>query len=497
MKSIANSTFKGIIFREEKKWDYNPNTKTLDFVASDLENKSDKQIMGEVLHNIGHALFTSPVNIRTAPEPKKKYLQLMNTIEDIRVEEQMMKYYPWTYDNFLYRFKKQNSEISSSVEEELRTDKQYLYMLWMFYRWQEPENINPEVLDVIEKTKESVYKAYDIENSKEMVEFVGKEIRPFFQKLIPEDIDIEEESVTIDNMKDDMKEKSKSVRSDKKEEFGKNVDEEVRESEQPDEVLTDVVEQQIGVIPYEELYKEVVPIIPYFVKKLGSILKDNKYDRTWWNFRSGKLDTKKLYKWKCGSDKLFTRKIERKHKDYNVSLLVDESGSMCDCNKNRNAFKATILLAEVLNKVWINFSISWFNTTTRVYKKFSEKFCWKNRRWMESIINESGWKNSWGTNDWYNIREASMWFTGEAERILIFISDGDTSPTNTISPTGKKYSEYNLAFEVEKASKYAIVIGVWINSPNISKYFKNNICSWIDELPKLLMNVLKKNIKRG
>ena len=94
MKSIANSTFKGIIFREEKKWDYNPNTKTLDFVASDLENKSDKQIMGEVLHNIGHALFTSPVNIRTAPEPKKKYLQLMNTIEDIRVEEQMMKYYP-------------------------------------------------------------------------------------------------------------------------------------------------------------------------------------------------------------------------------------------------------------------------------------------------------------------------------------------------------------------------------------------------------------------
>lgn len=79
----------------------------------------------------------------------------------------------------------------------------------------------------------------------------------------------------------------------------------------------------------------------------------------------------------------------RRHKDYAVSLLVDMSGSMTCNEKNRNAAKATVLLAEVLNQVGIPFEIRGFNEYFYLYKKADEKFSWKHRRNIEQIIIES------------------------------------------------------------------------------------------------------------
>jgi cobalamin biosynthesis protein CobT len=71
-----------------------------------------------------------------------------------------------------------------------------------------------------------------------------------------------------------------------------------------------------------------------------------------------------------GSDKIFTRKVFRQHKDYKVTLLVDESGSMTSDNKNFYATLGCVLMAEVLAGSNIDFEIIGFNGTIRVYKKF-------------------------------------------------------------------------------------------------------------------------------
>lgn len=142
-------------------------------------------------------------------------------------------------------------------------------------------------------------------------------------------------------------------------------------------------------IPYSLLYREIYHLIPPFKKKLSSIMKDNLYDRQGGKYRTGKLNTKQLYKVATGSDKVFTRKVLRQHKDYKVTVLVDESGSMTGENKNYYAALGCTLLAEVLSQTHIDFEIIGFNGTIRVYKHFGESFTWKIRENIEKIIPNS------------------------------------------------------------------------------------------------------------
>lgn len=64
-----------------------------------------------------------------------------------------------------------------------------------------------------------------------------------------------------------------------------------------------------------------------FQKALASVMLDNKYDRFVKNRKTGKLDTKSLYKINT-SNKLFKKREARQNKDYAVSLVVDCSSSM-------------------------------------------------------------------------------------------------------------------------------------------------------------------------
>lgn len=64
-----------------------------------------------------------------------------------------------------------------------------------------------------------------------------------------------------------------------------------------------------------------------FQAKLSSILTDNKFDRWVAGKRSGKLDTKRIYKIRTAST-IFKKREARKGKDYSVMIVVDTSGSM-------------------------------------------------------------------------------------------------------------------------------------------------------------------------
>ena len=58
-----------------------------------------------------------------------------------------------------------------------------------------------------------------------------------------------------------------------------------------------------------------------FQRFLSSVMLDNKYDRFVKNRRTGKLDTRNIYKIKF-SEKIFKRREARKNKHYAVTLAA-------------------------------------------------------------------------------------------------------------------------------------------------------------------------------
>lgn len=109
-----------------------------------------------------------------------------------------------------------------------------------------------------------------------------------------------------------------------------------------------------------------------FQRKLISIMKDNMFDRFVANKKSGKLNTKKLYKIDT-SNKLFKKKEERKGKHYNITVLVDCSGSMSRSNRYLHAGKAVSMLTENLSKAKLNFQVLGFNSDLFTLLKFNQK----------------------------------------------------------------------------------------------------------------------------
>ncbi len=259
---------------------------------------------------------------------------------------------------------------------------------------------------------------------------------------------------------------------------------------------------------YEQLYNKIAKYKGFFAKKLNSILVDNNLKRFGGAFKTGKLDTKLLYKWKCNSTRVFKQPILRKHKAYSVCLLIDESGSMDHNEMHIRATEGAVLLAEVLDSIGIPFEICGFNEKTRIYKKYDEDFNWSIKRNLEYIIPQVHTWNGSHTQSalgiaWANDRLKRR----EGERIMIVLTDGDNnSPYATISKKHKKflpkkainYEDISLDTEIKKAELTTSVIGVGIEYDGVQRHYTQNVvCDNVSQLPKMLLRILQKQIKRG
>jgi len=259
---------------------------------------------------------------------------------------------------------------------------------------------------------------------------------------------------------------------------------------------------------YEQLYGAIEPYLLFFTKKLNSILVDNNYKRFGGAFKYGRLSSKMLYKFRCKNLRLFNRRILRQHRTYSVCLLIDESGSMSGSKIDYSA-EAVVLMAEVLDKVGIPFQVCGFNTTMRTYKKYDEKFTWAVKRNLELIIPQIWrWENSGNTNDAYSINKMSYDLSKrEGETILIVLTDGSPNPSHSyVLKEDKKrlpsrfvsVRDFDLKEEIIKASQSSAVIGVGLNAPYVQKnYPQAVVCEDMAQLPRMLLNILRRNIKRG
>ncbi len=562
MCSLCNKDMLGfdMDFKPWEKWKYtfSKGKNLLTYVENDLAEKTDREVISEVLHNLWHALYSTPPSLKWVKEPLRYFVQIASMLEDKRVEQNLMQKYAGTYDNFLFKFEKEDSQISGQVENQLPKFMQYMYNINRVYWDKEDIKADDDVKKALEETIEDVFELLTAKNTQDLVQNlyasnVWNTLIKFYEdnddkgnwewdwewdwesKELQDKIN---EATSIKDIMDKMKEMSWNPQEDswdwekdEKQNFWEDVEQKYDEKEQKsqgqewnedacnfkygqnDPILSKNTpkphtEARTVIESYEWLYQHIYPVLPFFKKKLGSILKDNKIERQGGYFKSWKLNSNSLYRWKCNNYKLFTKKLRKLHKDYAVTLLIDESWSMSSNNKDLNAARSTTLLAEVLTHAQIPFEIIWFNCETRVYKKLNEKFSWKHRRQIERIVIETGTNNALGNNDWYAVNYAThrlrKYTTKGTERILIVISDWLPAPRWELSSAEQlrtqreDYEDFDLKEEIAVAEKDSIVIWVGVGAKHVRDYYRYNaVVNEISELPTQILQQLKKQIRRG
>ena len=306
--------------------------------------------------------------------------------------------------------------------------------------------------------------------------------------------------------------KGESFMEDIEKEF-ERISENSQEFSKPDVLTPNELRQALSYSchkDYEDLQEQIQPQVPYFSGKLKSIMRDNNARRFGGAYKKGKLASKHLHKVKLDNPRVFRQRILRNHKKYSVSLLIDQSGSMWG-NKAEQAAKAAIMMAEVLSTLQntgVAFEIFGFNLEEKHYKKFDQPFNWGVKRNLECIITETHGSGSGGNNDGYAVHMASKrLLQREGEKILLVFSDGCPNEgyseipehARKFCPKDKKsYSDFDLKTEVNLASEQVKLIGIGIQDESVGAYYPEYfVINEVDELPLLLLNILKKHIRRG
>jgi len=167
-----------------------------------------------------------------------------------------------------------------------------------------------------------------------------------------------------------------------------------------------------------------------FRERIRSILRDNQFDREVKNKKSGKLHFKSLYK--AGfSQKVFKKKEERKGKVYNISLMLDMSGSM-NGDKIKCAINALVEVYGALQKEeFINLEICGYNIACDLLvKAFTDRsFTPESLR----TVLEAVWHHSrMGMEEWRNCDDVNRIFNSSVHSYSQFKAEGYEQAQRTL-----------------------------------------------------------------
>jgi Mg-chelatase subunit ChlD len=253
-----------------------------------------------------------------------------------------------------------------------------------------------------------------------------------------------------------------------------------------------------------------------FRSKLASVMLDNKYDRRIKGRTRGKLDMKALYKVPTLARSIFSQKQACKNKEYDIVLLVDTSGSMCDRDRNGRrrdeaAAEACNFLLRSFEGLNINTMVIGYTDTFQVLKDFSEKPDYK--KIANGLRGEDGTPTYQAMNRAYQLLKPK-----KGKKILMVLTDGEPGGriSRYIDSKGKEESIDKIHREIGYArdenyewrskkelhaladkNKDVTTIGVGINK-DCEKVAKNNILvKNLEDLKPKMISILKKQIKRG
>jgi len=190
-----------------------------------------------------------------------------------------------------------------------------------------------------------------------------------------------------------------------------------------------------------------------------------------------------VFRWKAGrasgaksiDNRIFETVRMPEKRDYSLTLLVDLSGSMSSGNKIHEAFKGTILLAEVLNRLGVANEILGFQDQVIVFKQFDEELTDMVRDRISGMVDEVSGINPGGHNhsgfndDGPCLLDASLSLAQQngREKILVVFSDGQ--------PSGAHSDERDLVNAVshitEQTDQKLIAIGLGTGTDHVKHYY--------------------------
>jgi cobalamin biosynthesis protein CobT len=273
---------------------------------------------------------------------------------------------------------------------------------------------------------------------------------------------------------------------------------------------------------YEKVRKELLPLIDQLENDLRDIFVQRRASKWKPGFAHGKrLSIQKRIQEKAKGvsvmeSKSWLRKENPVEKDYDFELLIDLSGSMAgpidpkdyeriykgetDYNKKVDeAFKALVVLAEVLNRLSINIEVLGYNVEMHQYQKFGQTFDDNVRGAMGGMLQEVTSNNSNGNNDGLAVHEASSRLEAQkgTEKFLIVLSDGSPAPVG--KGAEPEYDLNNVVTTITDKTKQKIIgLGIGPNTDHVSQYYPYSIPN-IDakKLAETLADLLRTIIADG
>ena len=257
-----------------------------------------------------------------------------------------------------------------------------------------------------------------------------------------------------EDLKDKAKEKLKEIEDELNKEMEGKLDEEKPQSHkerreeknkvkegkdqtQKNKKINEAISRAIEgkLTEYQKAFREVKPIIDKTYKYLEKFFIPQRHPRFMGGYDSGsRAQTQKAMQFEAksamhdSSAKVdFWERKTKPHKiDYKFSLLIDLSSSM-DGSKIQESFKGIIVLAEVLNRLNIDFEILGFGDdfSDKIYefKRFGEKYSEANRNESSKIASMA----DGGTPAGQGLEKASIRLAEAKgkDSFLIVLTDGD------------------------------------------------------------------------
>lgn len=348
------------------------------------------------------------------------------------------------------------------------------------------------VKSYVDATYSKVAPASKMKSTEEVVKMLDTDVYPIIEKLL------QQESQGTETQKEFFGEQTaKAMMNESKmrqeNTSGHKTDHQLVDRNGKEEERLGVGRSHEGDMPkdwhkgdYNALRESVDYEIKQLTNRLNFIKREESVERFTSNERRGKLDTRKLYRFATGSNRLFKRKLPKTDtvRSFAFSIMVDISGSMAG-SRIVNTVRGLIIFAEVFEKFDIPYEIVCFNNYPKQLKQFNQKLDKGMRDKIGGIVDMVGG----GTTLKPTLEKLQIHKQPEANKVVLVLSDGDT----------ESHKDLDNQFFVPWEKKGIKSMGIGIECGDRIKSLCNNNSLAITnsaELPAEFANLLKKFIKR-
>lgn len=300
---------------------------------------------------------------------------------------------------------------------------------------------------------------------------------------------------TTEDLKDDSWTKSEQVYEKEKEILRKKI-----------ESLFEKKEKS----PYQDALIETSELIDSLTANLRDIFTKRKIEKYETGYRSGRRwNIRQRIREKVSGIPLFKteareqRTSESEEMDYAVTLLIDLSGSMARNNKIEETFKSTVVLAETLNNLGINFEVVGFQDILLEFKSFQDRLNELMKEKLNGMIlevydsNPGGHNNARDNDDAVALLEASKHLANQTakNKFLIVLSDG--LPETSYKNSSQLSRELKEAVAEVTTNTNQKIIGIGLMSDAVKKYYENHIAEVsTEEMVEILSELLREIIEK-